>query len=332
MEQNKVIGFLYLIAMAVIFSHFKVFISYVEQHTLIREANSSGLISELESVKNMNYSYPTLSATSVPLASLLAGYYSKDSLWEDAIKLYHIGKKHNPYLMFSDFNLGFLYRNIYQKDSSLYYAKKAFFSQPNHPNHFQLLLSEYDFTAKDSTLIDSLFSLIKTRESNVIENYFVAGLNNEILTSKMYDTARKVNKVTASEHLNNLASSVLYGRENVAISIEYTNIGAQLFDEGRLYEAKDYFLKALDYFQYYPIALINMGIINNKLKLYDESNKYLDLYQKNKWDKDSDGKAFFIKGLNYVKLEQNEKACNYFTKSILKGYKDAFRAKKSLCK
>mgnify|MGYP001457855175 CR=1 FL=1 len=156
-----------------------------------------------EYAERISSGYPSLSATDIPLKSMMGAYWiNKDSL-ELGFKYLREGNKENPYLGFSEMIFANVYQALEMKDSFSYYARKAYKKLPNNPVHYALLGRIYVLEGK----IDSLNLIFKEITSRVPDRevwrlYLSAMVYNKysLDTIEVYENAKRAKSRIAGDN------------------------------------------------------------------------------------------------------------------------------------
>jgi len=125
-----------LLYLVVINFNYKFLRSFMIQDTLAKGIMSNDFEESLEFIQSIDYKYPSLTNTTVPINAIIGRYYYKKDSTDLAIKLIKDGMKSNPYIMFSEAQLADIYDQEREYDSFRKYASRAFKKLPNNPVHF----------------------------------------------------------------------------------------------------------------------------------------------------------------------------------------------------
>lgn len=125
-----------LLYLVVINLNYKFLKSYIIQDRFITDIRSNNYQGSLEFIQSVDYSYPSLTNTALPISAIIGTYYYKKDSTDLAIKLIKDGMKKNPYIMYSEAQLADIYDQEQERDSFHKYASRAFKRLPNNPIHF----------------------------------------------------------------------------------------------------------------------------------------------------------------------------------------------------
>lgn len=322
-------SFLVIGALFCLISNIITFRSYVIQQDSVSDMNN--IIPKMtlsEALKN-NLTYPNINIYTVPFKTQLGRVYLRDSMYKEAINIFHKARKDNPYLMINEHYLAETYLRINNKDSFDYYSNRIFSKAPNHANHFTAYIKSLG-PLKNSIKLDSAFNLINFKSPTIWKIYLGALFN-------VQDSLKVLNKniVIAdsifphNDDIQFTISSIKYGFENVKKSEEIISIADQLAIDGNFEGSIDVLKIATE------LNPMNFNIYDKlatsyfKLEKYDSSLNYINKINLRKF-KDL-GRFYLIKGINLVKLNQKEEGCKSIYESIMIGNKEAIKAYRSLC-
>ena len=113
----------------------QVFDSLKIQRTVMGEINANPMYSTDSAVMMPNI--PNLSTSALPINALKARYYIRDSNFTEAIHLLRESYNDNPYIHYNDFLLTSVYASLKNYDSTLFYAKKAFYNWPRATSYYK---------------------------------------------------------------------------------------------------------------------------------------------------------------------------------------------------
>lgn len=286
---------------------------------LLSEFNSNNFNTNLNTIKTFNDSYPNISVTTIPLSQMRANYFFQNNQFEEALNLIRNGYNSNPYLGFGDYLLSKIHMKN-NRDSAIYYAKKAIEKLPNNPlhiNNFYQTIISYEMADevfdKYSTFDNPYFWLgyinysinnPKMPKEKLIElnDYALNNFNIEIENFKKIDSFLKAGN--NSNFYQQLVKEALenFNNKEFDLAIEKFNQAIEL--------------NSNDYSNYENLSIIyyNLKDFGNSLK---NINVVLEKF------KTSNGKAEMIKGLSLIGLGDNILACEYFKTSINKGMNQA---------
>ena len=275
-----IFSLLILLSILSIVSNYKLYQSYINQHFLLTAVMNGEYTFSDEYAKRISAGYPSLSATDIPLKSMMGAYWiNKDSL-ELGLEYLRQGNKENPYIGFSDMIFANVYQSLGMKDSFSYYTRRAYKKLPNNPAHYALLARIYVQENKIDSL-DLIFKEITSRvpDREVWRLYLSAMVYNKYFldTIEVYENAKKAKSIFPdNKQLNLTADYVLYGVENVKKSIELNQVSIDTFEA-----APNYSIKAIK--EAIELVPDNMTYYETLIEILFRQNKYsdvIDVYNK----------------------------------------------------
>lgn len=217
-------------------------------------------------------------------------------------------------------------------DSAIFYAKQGFEKYPAIKNNYVILLNAY--RAKGDTV-----NYFKTIDKRLEDNPWDISqwqLKSERIIEFYKDTDRAIAVIDEALEKNPDNIDLIKRREKYTVKNSATDIKdwyAKAFDfikEEKYKEAKVEFLKILKVTPSNNPTLLNLGIIEIKMKQYEETVKHLTKVIDSK--KYKDGRAEYNRGLAYERLGQKDKAARDYRKSKKLGYKLALKLDESKLK
>jgi tetratricopeptide (TPR) repeat protein len=115
---------------------------------------------------------PNLSTSALPIKALTARYYIRDKNYPAAIKLLKESAKDNPFIHYNDFLLTSVYASLNNYDSTLYYAKQAFYNWPRATSYYK----------------NMIFAAVRKKDTVELEKAFATSIkySNTALTYEEY--------------------------------------------------------------------------------------------------------------------------------------------------
>ena len=312
-----IFSLLILLSILSIVSNYKLYQSYINQHFLLTAVMNGEYTFSDEYAKRISAGYPSLSATDIPLKSMMGAYWiNKDSL-ELGLEYLRQGNKENPYIGFSDMIFANVYQSLGMKDSFSYYTRRAYKKLPNNPAHYALLARIYVQENKIDSL-DLIFKEITSRvpDREVWRLYLSAMVYNKYFldTIEVYENAKKAKSIFPdNKQLNLTADYVLYGVENVKKSIELNQIAIDTFEVAPNYSInaiKQAIEKVPDNTTYYE-TLIEMQFRINKYQ------DVIDTYEKLNELKMTNLRANIIEFISISYLNTNDTSRGCYLAKIL---------------
>jgi O-antigen ligase len=166
--------FLLILIIPSIFIGYQVYESFTIQKRVMGEINSNPTYS-IDSVEMMP-NIPNLSTSTLPIKALKARYYLSNKQYPEAIKLLRESYNDNPYLHYNDFLLTSVYANQGKFDSTLKYAKIAFYNWPRASSYYK----------------NMVFAAVNSKDTAELNNAFKTSIefSNSALTYSEYIKGR----------------------------------------------------------------------------------------------------------------------------------------------
>ncbi len=274
---------LILLSILSVVSNYKLYQSYINQHILLTAVMNGEYTFSDEYAERISSGYPSLSATDIPLKSMMGAYWiNKDSL-DLGLEYLRQGNRDNPYIGFSDMIFANVYQSLGMKDSFSYYTRKAYQKLPNNPAHYALLGRIYVEEGKIDSL-DLIFKEITSRvpDREVWRLYLSAMVYNKysLDTIEVYENAKKAKSIFPdNKQLNLTADYVLYGVENVKKSIVLNQIAIDTFDIAPSYsikaikEAIELVPDNMTYYETLIEVLFRQNMYSDVIEVYDRLNE-----------------------------------------------------------
>ena len=321
--------FLFLLPFAG-YSSYKVFKSLILQDYLYNDFTSQNYNTPPEIYNQIDPDYPNLAATTLPVKSLLANYYSNDSVIN---KYLDQSINENPFIKYPQVLKSIRFTVNQELDSALFYAKDAFFEIPNNELHSINYLSVLT-SLKDSLEIKNVFNKYKSSTSENFWNaYFLSLLKlkiqpNDSILSEINEAKVKFSSSNIKWNLYELRFTK--GKEIINQANELFISAEDDFKNSNFQSSYSKFMKASSLIPEDPAYLENAA---HSLYLLNQNNRALKLFDSviNNYS-NSTGKAHYLKGLMLFETKGNKKyPCQLFNIAISKGNKDAIRAKQLIC-
>jgi O-antigen ligase len=310
-----------LLVIGAIYVNYQTYTSLKVQRYVMGEINEDPKMA-LDEVKDAFPEIPNLSTSTLPIKALVARYYLRDKMNDEAMRLLNESEHVNPYLHYNDFIRTAIFSSQGKMDSTFYYAKKAFYNWPRATSYYKNMI----FAAakmKDTAEATKAFNTyIKYRNSGEAWNQYILGLieiNQTPITQTraLLDTA--VSRFPADSALFVKTRSLLYGTAISSGSLpNYALLGAQAFQKGKYLVAANYYSQASAADPSNFTHFENMGICYYTAKSYEKAiqyfNKAIDLPSANS------GKSEFFKAMSYIALGNNAAGCNALQAAKAKNY------------
>ena len=245
--KNKITIFILSLILAVsVFVSYRFNVSLQQQSLLLNEFNKYNLTAPLGLIESFNDDFPSITNTTLPLATLKGKYYLRDSMIDKALIYFHKGKHQNKFIKLSEFELAKYYYNINEIDSAYYYSKLAFNALPRNV----LYLNTYFKTLtklKYSKELDSAFSKIKGYKIfDQWSLYIFAKLETKpeskkeliVTLNELKDFATNSSRIKTMESIINIGYENLNELGGIVLKAE------ELFEKGDFFDAAMLELKA----------------------------------------------------------------------------------------
>lgn len=310
MKRNSLLFLLFLLSLISMISNYRIYrVSNSEE--LVMNAIRNGNYNTLnEAYETLSLGYPSLTATTIPIKSVLAAnQIGKDSIFK-ALDLLREGNKDNPNHGYGYMVTANVYDQLGVKDSFAYYTRKALSKQPNAPAHYALMSRLYVLENK----LDSLsyyFNDISTRikDYQVWKIYLGAmlGKNQNIDSLKIIDAAKLAKVYFKEKDINLIADYHIYGRDKIDTIIKLRQQAKELYEKNpnlsieKMNRVVEVYKENIEDYE----VLIQMYFFENNysqvLSIYDELNQ-IDM---------TSLKANTIEfiSISYVNLGDFEKGC-----------------------
>jgi tetratricopeptide (TPR) repeat protein len=322
---------LVFILFSTLFVNFNVFQSYILQRDLVTEFNSKQLNSStLSKLQNSNISIPNVTMTSLPLLPIYAAYRHAFGETEEALDLLNLKSKDNDYIGYRDALKSQIFYDLKVLDSSLFYAKKAYFKVPQNPIHFERLAISLAYKKEQDSLI-KYFTSFKHEDEVIWKLFLVSFLAMDgDYPKEVSSIAKKAKlKFPESADISLYSNSILFGLENVKLASELASQAEVLYNESDFKKAAELFeiasQKNPGVYSHYENAASSYLEVKNYKKALEYSSIVLDSFNIKL------GKSEFVKALSLSALDENEDACAFIRLSIKRGYKTAYPFLNKFC-
>jgi len=328
-------GVLIFITPFSLYSAAKIYKSSTEQYILLGQFNLNIYNTPLSEIETFEMDYPNISETTIPLNSFKGIYYLKEGFYEKAIDLFHKARKANPYLMINESYLGYTYYKLNMKDSSLYYSKKAFKTQPNNLSHYAHYIISLSINEDSLEIKKAYEQMKKIRSEPEVDKIYYLSLSNLLDKDDgrqfIDETAKNLLQSNETDALTRANLYILeYGRKKVLEADFLYELGAKAFEEKKYLEAAENFEAAAKInpleLPYFENAANSYLQVNNLEKALENINYLINN------SKTPNGKAFYIKSLIYLQKGDIKLACELLSQSAQNGFTGANTLAKAYCK
>jgi len=327
MKKYSLILLLFIISFVVIYSNYRVFNSYKQQIFLLNAINTNNYSTIPDEIlEDIEYQYPNLSVTSMPLASIKGrALLDKPARVGEALDLLREGRKVKTNLFMTESLMTDIFFANKQLDSAFYYSRIAYEGLPLNTKHFVLYLKSLA-AKKEKDEMRSTYNNIKGRigdnKKEELAKFYFAGMlqfRDSVLIEEAKEWKKKeLNNLINDNSLKILISYVIYGDDNVKKADSINNEGRKLFESKKFVEATRLFSKAID------IIPSNIKFYENKISSLFEQGLYPEVYSfylnMPEDVKENNGYIEYLVSVSLFKQNEKKLACELFNLSILLGY------------
>ena len=332
---NKLKSSLFLIGSLIIiipsiYIFFRLNNSLKDQVILYFEYNNhpDKIITPVDQILLFEDEIPNISGVMIPIKIAKARYLFLEGKYDEAKKLIKEGRKHNPFLGIGDVILSRIYLQEGKLDSAVYFGKRSMEKLPNNESH----VSFYQITqerVKDLEEIERVFlSSLHIKSEVIWQNYLISVATIKInLKLDFTDDEKKYLKqaleIYPENSVINTADKIInYGGDIILAANEFDSKAIEYFNEKNYQKAIDNWKKAINIIPNDEAYYLNTSKAYILLDDTQNAEKYYNIIEiKNL--KGSSGKFEFIKALNYLKLNNIVKGCNFANISNNLGYENA---------
>ena len=313
-----------------LYCSYKYYKAYTDAAYLIAEYNEKIFDRPIEVIEKIQYTFPSLMPSTLPIADVLGMHYKSYGMEDKALELLHTGRKANPYLGSSEAQISSIYFNQNKIDSAIYYGKKSFEKLPRNPIHFAFYVSALS-VIRDTLKIEEIYESIPKRDDNIYDAIYLAALSDviEIDDSKKY--IKDLNKEIFSRKDGTKISLYLlnFGKEQVLKAERIYHQGLYFFDTGDFFKAALKFEEAAKLNSLQNAYFENAANAYLKIKNYDKSLEMLDFVIDSL--KPKTGKAQYLKALLYLDQYEDKKACKFYREATALGFRSSNKLWQSIC-
>jgi tetratricopeptide (TPR) repeat protein len=305
----------------------QVYASFKIQKFVMGEINANPVYSTKEVIKLPNI--PNLSTSALPIKALIARYYIRDKNFPAAIKLLKESDNDNPYIHYNDFLLTSVYASQNNFDSTLVYAKRAFYNWPRATSYYKNMV----FAAvrkKDTIELNKAFdtSLKYSNTALTYEEYVKGSFELKSKTTAQLNALLDIAvKKFPKENLSNTRALINGG---IIASNPFALAGNQNFQKKNYTAAFEDYKKAIaaepTNFAHYENAGLSLFYAKN----YKDCIYYFE--KAASFQQNNSGKPQYFLGVSNINLGNKEKGCVFLNTSKSKGYTEAAATIKSVCK
>ena len=324
--KNKLLAACLLVGLlASIYSSFLFFQSAGHQTFLMYDFNNETYNVPYEIYgEKLNDNYPNLTLTSLPMKYIKAKYFIHIDSISKAKSLLYNSIKANPYIKGPELLLADIYFNEKKYDSSLYFAKDAFYNLPNvnaHRSVFYRILTHL----KDSTELERAFNTIKHYNNPnhwyeyFTSRYSIVSKKDKKLLELIDEFKIKFPNQNPSQ-INEIETLISIGGQDFSLSYIIAAEADKKFEEKNYLRSVELYEASILINNYEYVFYENAAITYALLDEFDKAVNYYDevIYRL----KSQDGKSEYMKGLLQIQKSNKEEGCKYLKISSEKKYID----------
>lgn len=307
------------------FLHARVFDSYKEIYYLYYDFNLNGLNlkATTNDIKDYQDFLPNITNTTIPIKLSKANYYINEKKYELAKKLIFEGNKSNPHLGFGEYLLSKIYYEQGDKDSSMFYIKRAVEKVPMNSAHaalYQTLLSEKnDFEAESN-----YFKKVKNLKSKTVwMNHFFIQIRKNSEFKELKEDIKLALELFPDDNLFKSFELITEGEITSAKLANKLDALAQYeFENKNFTRAISFWEEAKKLVPNEDSYFLNIAYSYCYLDDYDNAINQLKLLEKNEL-KTTNGFFEFIAGYAFYYKGDRNLGCLYMLESNKLGYSAA---------
>ncbi len=274
---------------------------------------------------------PNLSTSALPIKALIARYHIRDKNFPEAIQLLKESYNDNPFIHYNDFLLTSIYAALGKYDSTLYYAKNAFYNWPRATSYYKNIM----FAAvrnKDSLELKKAFdtsvkyyNMPLTWEQYILASYELKSKTTQQL-NVLLDTAIKK---FPGEDFSKTKAIINSGGVVVPNTTNFAVLGVQSYQKGKYAQAAEYYKKAIEVEPTNYTHYENVAICLYTIQKYDACIPYFE--KASQFKENLTGKSEFFKAMALISIGKRDQACSTLQAAKAKGYPQADQYIKSNC-
>ena len=309
-----------------VFVNIKAYQSSSLQAYLLYDFNNDSYFVPYEIYNNLDYNFPNLTQTALPIKILKARYLLNLDSVSQAKSLLFDARNDNPYIMAPEDMLAKIYLKENNLDSAYLLSKLAFNKMPNVDIHrttyFNVLRSYRDSTNAEPDLDNAFMRLKNLRYSQ--KHWYDYIFSKAVITDSaevVIPIIKEFKERFPNENpkiIEELENRIEIGSTTYTIFSFYSAIGDDYFKKEDYLNSSDYYEQAIEYNQDNYIIYENLAISYDLSNRTDKALQTYDLVLNN--FKTKNGRVEFYKGLLLIRLGENELGCEYLRKSSNKNY------------
>jgi len=307
----------------------QVYTSFTIQRYVMGEINANPVYAT-DSVLRLP-SIPNLSTSALPIKALIARYYIRDKNFPAAIKLLKESYKDNPFIHYNDFLLTSVYASLNKYDSTLYYAKQAFYNWPRATSYYKNMM----FAAvrqKDTIELNKAFDTAVKYANNAATYEEYAKASFELRSKTLQQLNSLLDSAAKQFPKDDFSNTRTLINSNGAIAPttnQFAILGVQNFQKGKYLEAAENYKQAIKIEPTNYSHYENVGICLYSAKNYTDCLYYFE--KAAGISGNNTGKSQFYNGIALISLGKKEQACVILKVAKAKGYPEADKLIKANC-
>ena len=309
-----------------VFVNIKVYNSSFFQAYLMFDYNSDSYRVPFEIYNKLDYNFPNLTQTALPIKILKARYLLNLDSVSKAKSLLFEASKANPHIMAAEDMLARIYLKENNLDSAYLLSKLVFNKMPNVNTHrntyFKVLRSLKDSINIEPELDNAFMRLKNLRASK--NHWYDYIFSKSLITDSTATVTQLINQFVDRfpdedpKIIDEIKNRIEIGSQAFTLFSLFSAIGDDYFLKEDYLNSSNYYEQAIDYNKDNYIIYENLAISYDLSNRTDKALEMYDLVLNN--FKPKNGRAEFYKGLLLVRLGQNELGCDYLRKSSNKNY------------
>lgn len=323
--------FILLLLVASFFSNYKVFDSFKDQLVMLSSFNANKFPqSDFKILEDINYKYPNLTVTGLPIASIVSLYYMGTENYHKGLALNRENISINPYIGFTEHAQSRIFYKANQLDSTYHYAKIAFDKFPNNQAHsstFQQVLERLNkFDELEEMFLKIKDNHVELEWSNYLK--IISEKEDFDLVNVTY-AQEALSLFPDSKDIYNYSNYIIYGKKNVFKSVELNNEANAKFKDKSFEEAISLWSQALTLTPYETAFHENITRSYIGLQDFKKAIEYMESLDKEVLNK-NDNYLYFL-GVCYLNTNELESACINLRRSAKRGNKNSLALVNSYC-
>ena len=307
-----------------IYFHYLNFQSFKIQGIFLEDIRNNNFTDkDLGFIKKINYNYPTLNQTAIPIKAITGHYYLGIDSIQKGIDLLNAGVKDNPFLNYSEGILADYYYSVNELDSFNKYTRKIIKEIPNSPVHYVLFSKLLMMEEKVDSILITFESTMRNQKIKDYQTWkvFLAAMKekyNQVDSVKVINYAREAKEIfPENEEIKILADYILFSEENIKQSQKIYDEAIITYNSNKELGIKK-INEALDLYPNNELALKNI------IKAYfynEEWGKVISSYKKyTQYIVGIDFEPVFFYAASLMNLGEKSSSCGVFKYLVENNY------------